>query len=581
MILQSLKMYYNRKAADPNSDIAPPGWEHKEIPYVIVLDREGTPVDIQSTVEGSGKTKRVKKFLVPQGAKKTSAIKSQLLWDNLEYAVGITIKKDGEEKHKAFRKEIDTLGALNDVGIRALKNFGALTLEEKLEKLRKLELWETLAKETSANVTFKLAGETGVIANSDEVREAINRRNGDSSGSARVCLVTGERDSIETLHPSIKGVWGGNPTGTSIVSFNLSPFCSFGKNQGANAPVGKTAVFAYITALNTLLEKDSENRMQVGEASTVFWSERPTALERNFPRYFAEPPKDDPDRGVKAVKELFESIQTGSFIHDDRGQRFYVLGLSPNAARIAVRFWIVSTVGAMETNISRFFNDTEIVHGPKQKDRLSIFRLLVSTAVEGKSENIPPNVEGDFMRAILEGLPYPKTLLAAAIRRIRAEHDVTYPRAALVKACLNRSYYISRSTNNMISEELAVALDLANKNIGYRLGRLFAVLEKIQSEANPGINATIRDRYYGAASGTPVTVFPNLMRLKNHHLSKLENEGRRVNFERLLAEILGEVADFPKNLSLEEQGRFAIGYYHQTQDFYTKKSDKTETEKRA
>ena len=217
-----------------------------------------------------------------------------------------------------------------------------------------------------------------------------------------------------------------------------------------------------------------------------------------------------------------------------------------------------------------------IIHDPRERDFISLFRILVSTAVQGKAENIPPNLAGDTMRSILQCLPYPQTLLQASINRIRAEHTVTYARAALIKACINRS---TRFKTSNVEEELKMSLDESNTNIGYRLGRLFAALEKIQQKANPGINATIRDKFYGAASGTPVAVFGNLMRLKNHHLSKLESTGRRVFFERLLGRILDGVdADtaFPPHLSLEDQGRFAIGYYHQTQAFYTKKNDDNE-----
>jgi CRISPR-associated protein Csd1 len=248
-----------------------------------------------------------------------------------------------------------------------------------------------------------------------------------------------------------------------------------------------------------------------------------------------------------------------------------VLGLSPNASRIAIRFWIVDTVAGMAGKIKQHFDDLRIVHRPWDKDVFSIFRLLVCTAAQGKADNIPPNLAGETMRAILEGLPYPQTLLQAVIRRIRAEHVVTYPRAALIKAFINRS---TRFKNPRIEEALKMSLDESNTNIGYRLGRLFAVLEKIQQEANPGISATIRDRFYGAASGTPVTVFGNLMRLKNHHLSKLTSAGRRIYFEKLLGGIIDGVEAkiaFPTHLTLEEQGRFAIGYYHQQQDFFSKK----------
>jgi len=350
-----------------------------------------------------------------------------------------------------------------------------------------------------------------------------------------------------------------------------SGFDSYGKEQGYNAPVGKSAEFAYTTALNTLLK--SSPRMLVGDAVSVCWSEKSSDLENQIADFFSEPPKDDPDRGVRAVESLFKSIKSGAFLADENEKnRFYVLGLSPNAARIAVRFWIVGTVAGMAVKIKQHFDDLRIMHGPRDKDVFSLFRLLVSTAAQGKADNITPNLAGDTIRSILEGLPYPKTLLSAAVRRNRAEQEVTYYRAALIKACINRS---TRFKNTSIKEELKMSLDENNTNIGYRLGRLFATLEKIQQEANPGINTTIRDRFYGAASGTPVAVFGNLMRLKNHHLAKLESAGRRIFFEKRLGQIIDGVEAkiaFPTHLNLEDQGRFAIGYYHQMQDFFIKKN---------
>lgn len=573
MILQALKDYYDRKSSDSESKMAPPGFEWKEIPFVIMLKSDGTPISINSTYEGDGKKRRAKRFLVPQAVKKTSGIASNLFWDNPEYVLGVDLKGKPErvaEQHEAFVKKIEELSVVSDEGVSAVRSF--LRREENVTLLQGFgDTWQQLISE-GGNVTFQLAGDSWLVSERPDVKSVISDVK-PSSGQEEcaICLVTGKKEEFERLHPPIRGVYGAQTSGANIVSFNLDAFKSFSKSQGANAPVGKNAVFAYTTALNHLLSKDSKQRMQVGDASTVFWTEKECDLERQLPDLFGEPPKDDPDRGVKAVESLFRSIENGSYIIDkNERNRFYVLGLSPNAARIAIRFWIVDTVSGMAEKISQHFEDIQIVHGPKEKDVLSLFRLLVSTAVLGKSENIPPNLAGETMRGILQGLPYPYTLLQASIRRIRAEHDVTYPRAAIIKACINRR---TRFKNSHIKEELHMSLDENNANIGYRLGRLFATLEKIQQEANPGINATIRDRFYGAASGTPSTVFGNLMRLKNHHLAKLENVGRKIFFEKLLGQIIDGVdaaISFPTHLSLEDQGRFAIGYYHQVQKFFTK-----------
>ncbi|MGH7782969.1 MAG: type I-C CRISPR-associated protein Cas8c/Csd1, partial [Candidatus Binatia bacterium] len=276
---------------------------------------------------------------------------------------------------------------------------------------------------------------------------------------------------------------------------------------------------------------------------------------------------------VRAVTSLYKAIDHGLLENDEGKAQFFTLGLAPNAARIAVRFWNHGTVAEMAVRIRQHFDDLAIDRSPRDPPYLSLFRLLVSVATLGKADNIPPNLGGELMRSVLIGLPYPTTLLAAAVRRIRAEHEVTYARAALIKAYTNRA---SRYSNPEIREELTMSLDEANANVGYRLGRLFAVLEKIQEEANPGLNATIRDRFYGAAASNPVTVFSTLLRLKNHHLSKLENRGRAVNLEKRIGEIMDAIGDFPAQLPLADQGRFAIGYYHQRQDFFKKAVISTE-----
>ena len=583
MILQALKEYYDR-----NDDLAPPGWIKQKMDFVIVLQTDGSFLQLNCLQE-TIKRKKVPPFkTVPnigkQAMKHTNSGKdANLLWDNAGFVLGVG--KKGKIKLESFLQTLrEWFPEPDDQGIAAVRRFienGLKNLDSFSPIINHPEYGEEI-QTGSPNITFKIAAddEYEFIFNRPVVREKLSEgvHLNSTNETLGICLITGDTNQpIEKCHTVIKGVWGGQISGATIVGFNSPSFCSFNKDQGTNAPVSKTAAFAYTTALNHLLSKDSKQRMQVGDTSTVFWAEKANDLEQQLADFFGEPPKDDPDRGVRAVESLFRSIENGAYMADGNEKtRFYVLGLAPNASRIAIRFWIVDSVAGMAGKIKQHFDDLRIVHGLKDKDVFSLFRLLVSTAALGKAENIPPNLAGAIMRSILEGIPYPQTLLQAAIRRIRAEHDITYIRAALIKACINRS---TRFKNPSIKEEMQMSLDENNTNIGYRLGRLFATLEKIQQEAHPGINATIRDRFYGAASGTPSTVFGNLMRLKNHHLAKLENTGRRVFFEKLISQIIDGVEAaiaFPPHLKLEDQGRFAVGYYHQMHNFFMKKSENDE-----
>ena len=577
MILQELARYYERKTNDPDTALAPEGFEKKDIPFVIILSNNGKFVQIDDTRTSDGKKKRSRSFLVPQGVKKTSGVAANLLWDTAEYVLGLDIRGKAErvlQQHDDFKRRLSELPA-DDAGICAVTAFLAHIPEE---ELRRSPCWNDI-QENNPVLTFQLNTDNCLVCEREAVVKALMKGASapDSESARGICLVSGAESEIERLHPAIKGVWGAQTSGANIVSFNQRSFESYGKEQrqGENAPVGKAAVFAYVTALNYLLGKDSTQRVQVGDASTVFWSSEENQFEDSFASLWKEPPKDDPDANTRAVKALYESIKQGSLNISDDATQFFVLGLAPNAARISIRFWLTGTVKEFSQRIVEHFSDIAIDHAPYDPPHLSLFRLLASTALQGKAENIPPNLGGDTMRAILSGLPYPETLLSSAIRRIRAEHEVNYQRAALIKACINRKM---RRENPAIEEDLKVSLDPANTNTGYRLGRLFATLEKVQEEASPGLNATIRDRYYGAASSTPVTVFSTLLKLKNHHLSKLENRGRAVNLERLIGEIADGITDFPANLTIADQGRFAIGYYHQKQAFYARKSEIAEGE---
>ena len=569
MILQALYDYYQRKAADPDPSRRLPayGLEDKEIPFIIELSADGRPLGIVDTRQIEGKKKVARRYLVPKGVKRSSGVAANLFWDTAEYVLGVDTRGKPErvaEQHAAFRQRIADLSesARQDAGIQALERFYA---KGGTAQLSGDAAWPEIL-EGNPVMTFRLHNDGDLICQRPAVVSACHSDE-DAGDATAICLVTGELAATERLHTVIKGVWGAQSSGATLVSFNLDAFASFNKEQGDNAPVCPFAAFAYTTALNHLLDRNSRQRFQVGDASTVFWAQKEDAeAESVFAAVFGEQ-TDDPDARIELVRGVLSAVQSGQFDGGRGENRFYVLGLAPNAARISVRFWYAAPLHEVAQRIRQWFADLKMVRGGKDPEYPSLFRLLAACAQQGKADNIPPNLGGDIMRAILSGSPFPATWLNAAVQRCRAEQNVTYLRAAAIKACLNRS---RRSPDSSFIQEFSDMLDLANTNAAYRLGRLFAVLEKIQEEANPGLNATIRERYYGAASSTPVAVFTTLLRLKNHHLAKLTNRGRAVNFERLLGEILGGIADFPRHLSLPDQGRFSLGYYHQRQDFFSK-----------
>jgi len=584
MILQALKEYYDRKAADPDSDIAPEGFEKKELQFLIVIKEDGEFVGIEDMRERSGKRMITKSFILPRSVGRSGSKSYEttfLLWDHLGYLLGQPSNdKKAKSQHKTWLDSLEKLPSSlkEDTGVNAVLQFYE---KNGVDKVLSTPGFQDCLKSQQCNMSFRLISDLYPVpcrkAVQDFKRSSDTDQETDSDGDEKdpnknpiigTCLVTGEKGEIARTH----GRTPINKDTKCLVGFQRnSGYDSYGKEQGYNAPVIKSTEFAYVTALNTLL-KSASQRLNTGDTSVVFWSEKQTNLESDFSFLFSEPPKDDPDAGTRRIRAMVDSIQNGAYCADDSHIRFYILGLAPNAARIAVRFWQVGTVGEFAERIYRHFLDFAIDKSVREPEFYSLWRILVNVATQDKSDNIPPSIAGEFIRAILSGTPYPATLLQAALRRIHSdvESRVKPVRAALVKAYLNRYH---RFHPNPIHKEIAMSLDPSQPSTGYQLGRLFAVLEKIQEEANPGINATIRERFYGAACSTPVTVFANLMRLKNHHLAKMPNRGRVINMERLIAEIVGRVDDFPAHLDLHEQGRFAVGYYHQRQDFFTSKNN--------
>lgn len=584
MILQALKEYYERKAADPESGIAPEGWITGGLDFIVVLDRTGRYLDIQSLQEQHGKKTTGKQMLLPNIGKQASKHNNSgkdanLLWDNASFILGLGEK--GDLRLTSFISTLDSWFHPEEcTEVDAVRTFLNRALNDRavIQPLIGHHYYGEQLQSGIPKLSFRIdSSPFPVVFQSEYIQERINTRARESTTETDdiigTCLVSGEVDvPIELTHPVIKGVWGTQSAGACIVSFNTDKpsFQSYNKTQSANAPVNRRIAAVYTKGLNYLL--NSSQRLQVGDASTVFWSDRVTDFENDFPSFFKEPEKDNPDAHTNSVRNLFNSVHTGAYLEDTGSERFFVLGLAPNAARISVRFWQTGTVAEFASRIRQHFEDIEIVKPERQPQYYSLWRLLVNIATQDKSENIPPNIAGDFMRSILNGTPYPASLLQAAVRRIKSDTaDRVKPvRAALLKAYLNR--YI-RFYPNQNEKEITMALDTEQPSIGYQLGRLFSVLEKIQEEANPGLNATIKERYYGSACSSPVTVFPTLMRLKNHHLRKMDNRGRVTNLERLMSEIVARFDDFPPHLDLHEQGRFAIGYYHQRQDFFTRKQN--------
>jgi CRISPR-associated protein Csd1 len=583
MILQALKGYYERKQAE----LPPEGFQSVEIPFVIVINRAGSFIQLRDTREG----KRGRQFVVPRAETRSGTMawsKPNLLWDHYGFVLGEpkglteADKVMAARQHKAFVERVTAVA--RDLGDDHPVHAVALFLERgEFSVVRDAPGWSDCVKKKGCNLSFQLLDNPFLVAEDIALGRFLGEEASDEGESGDevlrgICLVSGEEDAIVRLHPAIGGV-GEKPIPLAAINDGVSPaFSSFGKSQGYNFPVGARASFAYATALRHLLQRDSRQKVRVADAVVVSWAENTSGAEFESAFLdFLNPPRDDPDAGTRAVASLYRCVRDGKPFTANDDQRFFVLGLSANVARIVVRFWHVASIAELGVAFRRYFNEVEIARPAYDADApLSLLRLLASTALLGEVDNIPRNLGGDVMRAILTGGRYPESLMQGVLRRIRADvarkkndrlvENVPWPRAALLKAYLIR---------NLNDKEIIVSLNEENTDPGYRLGRLFAALERVQERAQGNLNASIRERYYGAFSATPVTVLPLLMKLKNHHLAKLPNRGEAVNLEKLLGAIVDGLGDVPARLSLAQQARFAVGYYHQRQAFFVKPDTET------
>lgn len=600
MILTALNNYYDRLTEQGHPDISPYGFSQEKISYALVINPKGELLDVMDLRDTSSKQPRPSVYLVPNAPKRSVNIAPCFLWDKTGYVLGLTgsaAQKDLDrtvKTHEAFKAyHHEWIGDNADEGLQALLAFldNWNLRQDPRNSLIKDEMLDS-------NVFFRLDGDRCFIHERVAAKAIRAKQVAGNTGSKQICLVTGEWSAVADLHPAIKGVNGAQTAGASIVSFNKDAFTSHGKKQGMNAPVSEKTTFAYTTALNHLLRRDDKNhqRVNIGDTTVVFWAEADTeqqaqAGENLLASLFSGSPAptqdskkiemDSDQAEISKLNTAFAQIAQGRPLEEIGADlkpdtRIYVLGLAPNAARLSVRFWETNTLDQLAKRLAQHYQDLLMEPLP-WKTEPSIWRLINETVphrkgARPKQDDASPQLAGELARAILTGLRYPQSLLANLIMRFRADGDITSLRVALCKALLVRKERLLNSTQ--YHKELFVSLDIENQDPGYLLGRLFAVLESIQSAAlGASVNTTIRDRYYGAASATPASVFPVLLRNTQNHLSKVRKTkpGFSVNLEKQLGEIIGKIdSNFAKSLGLEAQGRFAIGYYHQRSELFKK-----------
>lgn len=604
-ILQALAGRYDRMAAEGNAPVL--GFGPAQISFTFILNTAGNVIDVHDERSGNGKKKYPRAVEAPQAPsdRRGEKIVSGTFWDPTDYSLGIPrpdfvgtpvsiekLNRKAAEKHAAFKmRHTKLLAETTDAGCAAFLLFLEQWTPEKLAVL-------PYADEISGqNIAFRMEGEAGFIHNRGAVRALLTAETLDRQSMIGMCLVTGAIAPIARLHPPIKGI---SDKLAPLVSFNKDAFESYEKKQGYNAPVSEVAAFAYATALNALLTSTGldaksrpvyPNRIMLGGTAVVFWAETPAA-DALMAAFFAPIPASEASE-TKALRDVMRRLEAGEPLNRlgpefDPATKVYVLGLSPNAARLSVRFWVEQSLGAFAANFLQHWEDLRLDPRPTFWPP-PLWALLFELAAQRKAENVPQHLEGEFMRAILTGLPYPRSLLTQTILRIRVDEDrqdsktgrtlekISDLRVALLKACLARL-----NRKRPIPEHVPVSLDPTSLNAAYRLGRMFSVLERLQQSALGQRNATIRDRFYASASATPALVFPSLLRNARNHSKTIRSRigsGLAEWFEDHIADIAsGLEGAFPKTLPLEEQGRFALGYYHQRDVFRRKKDVPAEIE---
>ena len=602
MILQSLAQFYDRLSEDPEQSIPAYGFTEGKVTHCVILSKDGDLIDIEDIRDTSGKKPFPRKERVPDCGVRASNIRPNVLCDGPAYVFGYVPEgaKPDPKREKALKRALLSFEAFKQ---RHLELEAAIDHPSYSSFCRFLEKWQSSTASENpiilekgdalvgATFVFRIDDELPYLHRISEIRSAWQKaKQNEASGKDDVngqCLVSGDEEPLERVHSSIKGVFGVQSSGAAVISFNASAFTSYsGKDKTAlNAPVGKSVAFKYTTTLNWLLNRDNKHVVQIGNASTVFWCDAPTVFSNVWGSFMKGDLQSEDEETLIQLHSAMEYLsgkRQGVRDLEDMKAGFHILGFSPNAARISLRFSYESSLGEAYECLKKHYDDLRIERqfGDNTKDPDPLFpapwQLLRETARESKE--IPPLYDGALMRAILTGGQYPLSIYTAILRRISLDKKVNYLRVSMLKAVLVRNFKNQSTNKNFMS------LDTSSTNVPYLLGRLFAVFEKAQLDGSTP-NKTIKDSYFTSAASTPSAIFPRLIQLNQHHMRKLKSE-RMANYitnDKMILEIsdligLNDGQVFPIRLSLEDQGVFAIGYYHQRNDLYRSKKDTAATE---
>ncbi len=576
MILHALADYYDRLAEDKESGVAPMGFSTEKISFCLVIEPSGALVNVSDLRSGDGGKKRPELMIVPdRGGRAGKLLKPYFLWDNTGYVLGCDSKGKGARSREAFEAFVEfhekMAEIIDDDGLGAVCKF--LKKWDPADAAKKIGAFKPWDDVQDTNLVFQLRNARHYVHQSAAIKKGWLKFLADDAEITRgLCLVTGEEAALARLHPAIQGVSGAQSVGAAIVSFNLDAFTSYGKEQSFNAPVSADIAFKYTTALNYLLA-NRNRRVQLADATVVWWAQKPVELEDAFGNTLGSY-IDAEDQATKdRVRDFLVKLKAGIKAENikDANVPFYILGLSPNAARLSVRIWLQSTVGELATKLTEHIQDFMLDGQRENGPQLTVWRIVQATgrAEVGSrgydSKTISPLLGGALTHAILTGLPYPRLLVQSILNRLRSDGVFTFERIATLKAYLTRQHRLLGT-----GEPTSALLDINRTDCAYVSGRLFAILDRMQIDSSGGsLNVTIKDKYFAAACASPRTVFPTVLRLCQHYLRKIRTQDERhaIRYQQLLDLVTSKLGAWPSHFNLESQAVFAIAFYQQTRDF--------------